>query len=92
MSPTDTPGIAELDVMYVVPQQRGTGLAQALLATLATLEEHARSAGVTRLRLRAGEPQPEALQVYAAAGFTPIPPVGRWVHDETARCLEKVLR
>jgi putative acetyltransferase len=89
VSPMDTSGTAEVDVMYVAPGHRGTGLAQALLAAL---EDHARAAGVTVVRLRAGEPQPEALRFYAAAGFTPIPPFGRWVHDETARCLEKVLR
>ena len=89
LSPMDSPGIAELDVMYVAPEHRGTGLAQALLATL---EEHARAVDVRVVRLRAGEPQPEALRFYAAAGFTPIPPFGRWVHDETARCLEKGMR
>ena len=80
---------AELDVMYVTPHHRGSGVARALLAVL---EEHARTAGVSVLRLRAGEPQPEALRFYIAAGFTPIPPFGRWVGDETARCFEKTLK
>jgi len=43
-------GDAELDVMYVAPDARGAGVAQALLAAL---EEHARSRGVRRLVLRA---------------------------------------
>lgn len=88
LSPMEEPGAAELDVMYVAPDHRGTGLAQALLVAL---EDHARAAGVTVLRLRAGEPQPEALRFYATAGFTPIPSFGRWAGDETARCFEKVL-
>lgn len=88
LCPLDSPGAAELDVMYVTPGSRGKGLAQALLAAL---EDHARAAGVTLIRLRAGEPQPEALRFYAAAGFTPIPPFGKWVGDETARCFEKTL-
>jgi putative acetyltransferase len=50
-----------------------------------------RDAGVGVLRLRAGEPQPEALRFYAAAGFLPIPPFGKWVDDDTARCFEKLL-
>jgi putative acetyltransferase len=79
---------AELDVMYVTPQHRGSGVGRALLAAL---EEHARAAGVGVVRLRAGEPQPEALRFYVAAGFTPIPPFGRWIGDETARCFEKAL-
>lgn len=85
LAPLEPPA-AELDVMYVAPRHRRTGLAQALLSTL---EEHARTAGIVVLRLRAGEPQPEALRFYTAAGFTPIPPFGRWVGDGTARCFEK---
>lgn len=78
----------ELDVMYVAPSHRRSGVARALLAVL---EEHARTVGISVIRLRAGEPQPEALRFYAAAGFTPIPPFGRWVGDDTARCFEKTL-
>lgn len=79
---------AELDVMYVAPDHRGAGVAQRLLEVL---EQHARAVGVEVVRLRAGEPQPEALRFYAAAGFVPIPSFGRWVHDDTARCFEKAL-
>lgn len=79
---------AELDVMYVVPGHRRSGVARALLAVL---EEHARTAGVRVLRLRAGEPQPEALRFYIAAGFAPIAPFGHWIGDDTARCFEKTL-
>jgi putative acetyltransferase len=87
LTPLD-PHAAELDVMYVTPEHRGTGVAKALLAAL---EEHARVAGVVVLRLRAGEPQPEALRFYTAAGFTPIAPFGKWIGDDTARCFEKTL-
>lgn len=87
LSPLDPPA-AELDVMYVAPEYRRAGVAKLLLAAL---ESHARSAGVGVLRLRAGEPQPEALRFYTAAGFVPIPPFGKWASDDTARCFEKVL-
>jgi putative acetyltransferase len=87
VTPLDPPA-AELDVMYVAPEQRRAGVARMLLAAL---ESHSRSAGVGVLRLRAGEPQPEALQFYTAAGFVPIPPFGKWVGDDTARCFEKAL-
>lgn len=87
LTPLEPPA-AELDVMYVIPEHRGTGVARALLATL---EDHARAAGVAVLRLRAGEPQPEALRFYAAAGFAPIAPFGNWIGDDTARCFEKTL-
>ena len=87
LAPLEGPA-AETDVMYVAPQHRGTGVAQVLLAAL---EDHARAAGVSVLRLRAGEPQPEALAFYTAAGFMPIPPFGKWIGDDTARCFEKFL-
>jgi GNAT superfamily N-acetyltransferase len=80
--------VAELDVMYVAPDHRRAGVARALLAVL---EEHARTVGIASLRLRAGEPQPEALAFYQSAGFTPIPAFGRWADDPTARCFEKTL-
>jgi putative acetyltransferase len=87
LTPLDPPA-AELDVMYVSAEHRGTGVAQMLLAAL---EAHAHDAGIEVLRLRAGEPQPEALRFYTAAGFVPIPPFGKWVGDDTARCFEKSL-
>lgn len=86
LTPLDTSNAAELDVMYVAPGYRGRGLAQVLLAAL---ENHARAVGVAVLRLRAGEPQPEALRFYTAAGFRPIQPFGKWVGDDSARCFEK---
>ena len=80
--------VAELDVMYVAPDHRRSGVAGDLLAVL---EQHARTVGITMLRLRAGEPQPEALSFYRRAGFTPIRAFGRWADDPTARCFEKTL-
>jgi putative acetyltransferase len=87
LTPLDAPA-AELDVMYVAPGHRRAGVASALLNAL---EDHARSAGVDVIRLRAGEPQPEALRFYTAAGFVPIEPFGKWVGDDTAHCFEKRL-
>ena len=89
LAPLDELGAAELDVMYVAPEHRGTGLAQSLLSVL---EQHARGAGVRVVRLRAGEPQPEALRFYAKQGYVPIASFGKWTEDETARCFEKQLR
>jgi GNAT superfamily N-acetyltransferase len=87
LKPLDPPA-AELDVMYVAPEHRRTGVAKSLLAAL---ESHSRSVGVGVLRLRAGDPQPEALRFYNAAGFASIAPFGKWVGDDTARCFEKLL-
>jgi GNAT superfamily N-acetyltransferase len=82
------PGVGELDVMYVTPSRRGTGVAAALLGAA---EDHARAQGMTSIRLRAGEPQPEALRFYAKHGYLPVPPFGAWRDDPTARCFEKPL-
>lgn len=87
LSPLDD-GQAELDVMYVAPSHRRRGVAQALLAAL---ETHARTVGLTDVVLRAGDPQPEALAFYRAAGFSPTARFGRWVDDDTAMCFRKQL-
>lgn len=81
-------GKAELDVMYVAPTHRRRGVAQALLAAL---ETHARDVGLNEIVLRAGDPQPEALAFYRAAGFSPTERFGRWVDDDTAVCFRKRL-
>jgi GNAT superfamily N-acetyltransferase len=78
---------AELDVMHVAPDSRRGGVTRALPAAL---EEHARGA-VSRVLLRSGGPQPEAMRFYADEGFAPIPQFGKWVGDDTARCLAKSL-
>lgn len=79
---------AELDVMYVSPRHRRTGIADALLRTL---EDHARSTATTEILLRAGAPQPEAIAFYHAAGFEPVERFGRWTRDDTAMCFRKAL-
>ncbi|MCY7349893.1 MAG: GNAT family N-acetyltransferase [Cytophagaceae bacterium] len=80
--------IAELDAMYVVPEFRGRGIAQQLMSTL---ETYTRQHPFNALRLRAGEPQPEALRFYEKMGFHRIPCFGKWVADPTAQCFEKQL-
>ena len=79
---------AELDIMYVSPSVRCTGIAHELLAVL---EQHARENKFNIIKLRCGEPQPEALRFYEKEGFYPIPSFGRWVGDHTALCFEKKL-
>ncbi len=80
---------AELDVMYVAPDFRGTGLAQRLVAVAERFAQHNR---FQRIKLRAGEPQPEAIRFYEKAGFGRIESFGKWQSDPTAVCFEKTLR
>ncbi len=79
---------AELDIMYVIPAARGTGLAHELLTTL---EQFAKDKKMKVIKLRCGAPQPEALSFYKKEGFRPVAAFGRWTTDDTALCFEKEL-
>jgi GNAT superfamily N-acetyltransferase len=75
--------------MYVVPAARGRGLSRQILAAL---EEEARTLGYALVRLETGNLQPEAIALYASAGFEPIPRYGPYSSDDRSVCLEKRLR
>ena len=60
-------GLAELKRMYVRPQSRGQGVAQAIVARL---EQEARAREINRLVLETGDAQLAALRFYHRAGFT----------------------
>ena len=59
-------GFAEVKRMFVRPEARGQGVAQALLARI---EGEARSAGMAVLRLETGTAQIAAMRLYERAGF-----------------------
>ncbi|HKG39857.1 MAG TPA: GNAT family N-acetyltransferase [Conexibacter sp.] len=63
-------GLGEVKRMYVVPAARRRGHARRLLGAL---EDAAREAGLTQLRLDTNAQQPEALELYEATGYTEIP-------------------
>ena len=66
-------GVAELKRMYVVPTMRGRGISKVLLVAL---EGEALVRGWTTLRLETGPRQPEAVALYAGAGYRPIQAFG----------------
>ena len=68
----------ELKRMYVSPCGRGQGVARALLAML---ESAARTSGCKLLQLETGPYQPEALGLYAAAGYERRGPFGKYAND-----------
>lgn len=80
--------IAEIKRMYVEPAARGRGIARALLAAL---EDVARRAGCTQVRLETGTLQPEALALYGSSGYLPIPPYGYYRCAPESRCFAKTL-
>ena len=67
------PGVAEIKRMYVEPAFRRHGIARRLLAAL---EAAAAAAAYRHLLLNSGGRQPEALALYARAGYTPVPGFG----------------
>lgn len=77
---------AEIKRMYVRENFRGLGLGRAVLLHL---ERSAAVAGVTRLILETGQPQPEAVNLYRSAGYTDVEPFGFYAEDELSVHLGK---
>jgi GNAT superfamily N-acetyltransferase len=82
------PQVGELKRMYVVPAARRRGIARALLDHL---EREARTLGATHLRLETGLHQPEAIALYASAGYAEAEPFGHYAGAPLARHLAKNL-
>ncbi len=80
--------IAELKRMYVVPACRGTGAADALMASLV---EHARAHGVRVLRLETGDKQHAAVAFYRRHGFAEVPRFPPYVDSATSVCMQRDL-
>lgn len=81
-------GELEIKRMYVVPNRRGAGIADELLAAMeaAALEEGAR-----RVIIHTGDRQHAALKFYDRHGYTPIPVYPPYEDVTYSLCFEKVL-
>jgi GNAT superfamily N-acetyltransferase len=79
-------GDAEIKRMYVVAAHRGKGYARAVLAEL---ERTAAAAGLQRVVLETGTEQPEAIALYASAGYAPMPAFGAYADSPTSRYFAK---
>lgn len=78
-------GACEFKRMYVVPAERGRGVARLLLAAL---EDEARRMGFRVARLDTGDRQAAARHVYSSAGYRPIHnfndnPVASWFGEKS---------
>jgi GNAT superfamily N-acetyltransferase len=80
--------VAEIKRMYVVPGARGAGHARSVLAEL---ERTAAEAGIEALVLETGLRQPEAIELYTSAGYTPIPSFGHYRESPLNRCFGRRL-
>jgi GNAT superfamily N-acetyltransferase len=77
----DASAVAEVKRVYVVPAFRRRGLAQVLVAAL---EDSARRSGYRAVVLNSGDRQPEALALYEALGYTPVPGYGLYAGEAGA--------
>jgi GNAT superfamily N-acetyltransferase len=80
------PGAVEVKRMYVEPGFRRHGIARRVLDAL---EESAAWAGHREMLLNTGGRQPEALALYARAGYTPVPGYGVYARSPDAVFLGK---
>ena len=78
----------EIKRMFVDETARGYSLGNKLLATL---EDHARAAGMKLVRLETGIHQPEALSLYRKAGYGEISAFGEYLPDPVCVFMEKRL-
>ena len=79
---------AELKRMWVTPEARGKGVAQAILAAL---EAKARQEGAGSLMLETGIKNHAALALYERAGFRRCGPFGEYLPDPISVFMEKPL-
>ncbi len=84
--PDGTERDAEIKRMYTAPWARGRGLARVVLGEI---ERSAGLAGCKRAVLETGVQQPEALSLYASAGYAPITPFGVYAGDDESRFFGK---
>jgi putative acetyltransferase len=78
----------EIKRVFVLPAQRGKGLARAIMATL---EAGLIRDGYRLARLETGVSQPEALGLYRALGYAERPPFGAYRPDPLSVFMEKPL-
>ena len=79
---------AEIKRMFVRAGFRRHGLARRVLRFL---EAEAARRGFSRAILETGNKQPEAIGLYVAEGWQPIPRYGQFVEDPRSCCFEKPL-
>ncbi len=81
-------GYCEVKSMFTAAAARGRGVAAAVLRAL---EDHARSLGVSILRLETGEALESAIRLYERHGFIRCERFGDYVPNEVSVYMEKTL-
>ena len=83
------PTTVEVKRMYVLPEQRGKGIATLILSEL---EKWARELTYDRCVLETGKRQPEAIALYTRNGYNRIPNYGQYQGVKNSLCFEKIIR
>jgi putative acetyltransferase len=78
----------EIKRMFVQPEHRQQGVAQAVLAEL---ERWASELGYASCVLETGKRQPEAIALYQRCGYGLTPNYGQYVGVENSVCMQKTL-
>ena len=78
----------EVKRMFVIPEQRGKGIASAILAEL---EQWARELSFTICVLETGKRQPEAISLYQHNGYRITENYGQYIGMENSVCFRKEL-
>ena len=81
-------GSGEIKRMFVDPKARGMRPGRSLLDAV---EQTARDAGLTTVRLETGIYQPEAISLYRKAGYRDIEPFGSYKSDPLSLFMEKIV-
>ena len=79
-------GAMEVKRMYVVPENRGKGIATKVLSEL---ENWAKELAFTKCILETGKRQPEAISLYKKNGYNLIPNYGKYAGMGNSVCFEK---
>ncbi|OXI95614.1 MULTISPECIES: GNAT family N-acetyltransferase [Burkholderia] len=82
------PEFGELKRMYVSPRGRGQGVARKLMTML---ELRAADSGCKVIRLETGPYQPDALALYASAGYQRRGPFGNYTDDPLSVFMQKYI-
>jgi len=79
----------EVKRMFTLPEQRGKGLASAILNEL---ETWTKELGYDKTILETGKRQTEAVALYQKCDYKIIPNYGQYAGVENSVCFEKILR
>jgi putative acetyltransferase len=78
--------IVEIKRMFVLPKERGRGVAKKILQAL---QAYAQEFDYDRIQLETGIKQPESIALYGKFGFYRVPNFPPFEEDRTAVCFEK---